>query len=170
MIAGACVVHCAILHSAIGTEGDVDDAVAELFKAVQRLHDEDATVVTSVRLSSSLREAVKAAVKAGMDANPNDAMLNAVRDRLEAFTQRLALDHHYERYPDARPSLAEIAVAAAQLDDNPLAHEPELLSRAAEEVVRLKADADADDVLVYAAALQSGHTAHGTTSPAAAAS
>jgi predicted DsbA family dithiol-disulfide isomerase len=143
----------------------VDDAVAELFDAVQRLHDEDATVVTSVRLSSSLREAVKAAVKAGMDANPNDAMLNAVRDRLEAFTQRLALDLHYERHPDARPSLAEIAIAAAQLDDSPLAHD--LLRRAADEVVRVKPDADADDVLVYAAALQA---ALGPTSPAAAAS
>jgi hypothetical protein len=81
--------------------------VAELFDAVQRLHDEDATVVTSVRLSNSLREAVKAAVKAGMDANPNDAMLNAVRDRLEAFTQRLALDLHYERHPDARHAGSE---------------------------------------------------------------
>lgn len=150
--------------------GDVDDTVAELFEAVQRLHDEDATVVTSVRLSSSLREAVKAAVKAGMDANPNDAMLNAVRDRLEAFTQRLALDLHYERYPGSRPSLAEISVAAARLDDNPLEHEPELLRRAADEVVRLKPDADADDVLVYAAALQSGQAADGMTSSAAAAS
>lgn len=148
----------------------MDDAVAELFEAVQRLHDEDATVVTSVRLSSSLREAVKAAVRAGMDANPNDAMLNAVRDRLEAFAQRLALDLHYERYPDARPSLAEVAVAAAQLDDSPLAHELDLLRRAADEVVRLKPDADADDVLVYAAALRSGQAAHGTTLPAAATS
>lgn len=145
----------------------MDDAVAELFDAVQRLHDEDATVVTSVRLSNSLREAVKAAVKAGMDANPNDAMLNAVRDRLEAFTQRLALDLHYERYPDARPSLAEIAIAAAQLDDSPLAHDHDLLRRAADEVVRVKPEADADDVLVYAAAL---HAAGGSMSPAAAAS
>lgn len=145
----------------------MDDAVAELFDAVQRLHDEDATVVTSVRLSNSLREAVKAAVKAGMDANPNDAMLNAVRDRLEAFTQRLALDLHYERYPGVRPSLGEIAIAAAQLDDSPLAHDHDLLRRAADEVVRVKPDADADDVLVYAAALQA---AHGPTSPAAAAS
>jgi len=145
----------------------VDDAVAELFDAVQRLHDEDATVVTSVRLSSSLREAVKAAVKAGMDANPNDAMLNAVRDRLEAFTQRLALDLHYERHPDVRPSLAEIAIAAAQLDDSSLAHDHDVLRRAADEVVRVKPAADADDVLVYAAALQA---AGESTSPAAAAS
>jgi hypothetical protein len=120
-----------------------------------------------VRLSSSLREAVKAAVKAGMDANPNDAMLNAVRDRLEAFTQRLALDLHYERHPDACPSLAEIAIAAAQLDDSPLAHNHDLLRRAADEVVHVKPDADADDVLVYAAAL---HAAGDPTPPAAAAS
>jgi len=147
----------------------VDEGTAELFEAIQRLHDEDATVVTSVRLSASLREAVKAAVKAGMDDTPNDAMLNAVRDRLAAFAQRLALDLHYERFPDARPSLAEIATAAAQLDDNPLAHEPDLLRQAAEELVRLKPDADADDVLVYAAALHAGQNPN-TTRPAAAAS
>lgn len=147
----------------------MDDVVAELFKAVQRLAHEDTTVVTSVRLSTSLREAVKAAVKAGMDDNPNDAMLHALRDRLEAFAQRLALDQHYERFPDARPSLIEVATAAAQLDDSPLAREPGLLRRAAEEVVRLKPDADADDVLVYAAALRSGQAPDGAPSASAAA-
>lgn len=140
----------------------MDDAVANLFESVQRLAEEDATVVTSVRLSTSLREAVKAAVRAGMDDNPNDAMLNAVRDRLEAFTQRLALDLHYERFPESRPSLAEVAVAAAHLDDNPLAREPDLLHRAAEEVALVKPDADADDVLIYAAALRSGQAPSGT--------
>lgn len=147
----------------------MDEAVAELFEAIQRLHDEDATVVTSVRLSTSLREAVRAAVTAGMDDTPNDAMLNAVHDRLAAFAQRLALDLHYERFPAARPPLTEIATAAAQLDDSPLAHEPDLLRRAAHEVVALKPDADADDVLVYAAALRSGQNPD-TTRPAAAAS
>ncbi len=146
----------------------MDEATAELFDAIQRLHDEDATVVTSVRLSASLREAVKAAVKAGMDDNPNDAMLNAVRDRLAAFAQRLALDLHYERFPDTRPSLAQIATAAAQLDGNPLAHEPDLLRRAADELVRLKPDADADDVLVYAAALHAEQDPDTTRSAAAA--
>ncbi|MGI8575031.1 MAG: hypothetical protein ACR2MA_06745 [Egibacteraceae bacterium] len=91
-----------------------------------------------------------------MDNNPNDAMLNAVRDRLETFAQRLALDLHYERFPGVRLSLAEVAVAAARLDDSALAHAPDLLRRAAEEVAQLKPVADADDVLVYAAALQSG--------------
>lgn len=146
----------------------MDEATAELFEAIQRLHDEDATVVTSVRLPASLREAVRAAVKAGMDDTPNDAMLNAVGDRLAAFAQRLALDLHYERFPDARPSLAEVATAAAQLDDSPLAHEPELLRRAAQELVRLKPDADADDVLVYAAALHVGQDPATTHSAAAA--
>lgn len=146
----------------------MDAATAELFEAIQRLHDEDATVVTSVRLSTSLREAVRAAVKAGMDDTPNDAILNAVRDRLAAFAQRLALDLHYERFPDARPSLAEVATAAAQLDDSPLAHEPGLLRRAAQELVRLKPDADADDVLVYAAALHAGQDRATTRSAAAA--
>lgn len=93
-------------------------------------------------------------------------MLNAVRGRLEAFTQRLALDLHYERHPDARPS-SESAIAAAQLDDSPLAGDHELLRRAAEQVGRVKPDPDADDVLVDAAALQATLD---PTSPAAAAS
>jgi len=74
-----------------------------------------------------------------------------VRDRLQPFAQRLALDLHYEPFPDARPSLVETAIAAARLDNNPLAQEPDLLRRAASEVVIHKPDADADDVLVYAA-------------------
>ena len=149
-------------------EGSVDATIAELFESIQRLNDDDATVVTSVRLTASLREAIKAAVKAGMDESPNDAMANAVRDRLQAFAQRLALDVHYERHPDARPSLVETAIAAARLDNNPLAQEPDLLRRAASEVVVHKPDADADDVLVYAAALHSGHTPGGTPPTAAA--
>jgi hypothetical protein len=148
----------------------VDAAIAELFESIQRLNEDDATVVTSVRLTASLREAIKAAVKAGMDDSPNDAMANAVRDRLQAFAQRLALDLHYERFPDARPSLTETATAAARLDNNPLAQEPDLLRRAALEVVIHKPDADADDVLVYAAALHSGQAPDDRTPPTAAAS
>jgi hypothetical protein len=127
----------------------------ELFRWLDRLDRDDESVVTSVRQPAALREALRAAVDLGMDANVNDATVRAVRDRLEAFAQRLALESHYAEHPEARPSLADVALAAAELDDDPLAADPALLRRAAGEVVAVKPDASADDVLVWAAALRS---------------
>lgn len=125
----------------------------ELFDLLARLDDDEATVVTSVRQPAVLREAVRVAVEAGMDATMNEATVRGLRDRLETFAQRLALDAHYDRHPEVRPSLAERSIAAAELDDHLLAEHPELLRRAAEEVVEIKPDADPDHVMVYAAAL-----------------
>jgi hypothetical protein len=72
---------------------------------------------------------------------------------LETFAQRTALTAHYDRHPEARPSLAELALAAAELDGDPLADEPALLRQAVDEVVAVKPDATSDDVRVWAAAL-----------------
>jgi len=132
--------------------------VDRLFELLDRF-DTDATVVTSVRQPVAMREAVKVAVALGLDPTPNDAAVAALRDRLESFAQRLALDAHYAAHPEARPSLAERALAAARLDDDPLADEPELLARAADAVARLRAGATADDVLLYAAALAEAQSA-----------
>ena len=132
--------------------------VDRLFELLDRF-DTDATVVTSVRQPAAMREAVKVAVALGLDPTPNDAAVAALRDRLESFAQRLALDAHYAAHPEARPSLAERALAAARLDDDPLADEPELLARAADAVARLRAGATADDVLLYAAALAEAQSA-----------
>lgn len=135
------------------TEGRGPDD--ELIEWLDRGDTDTATVVTSVRQPAALREAVKAAVALGMDATVNDATVQAVRDRVEAFAQRRALDAHYDRYPDVRPTLADQALAAAELDGNPLADDPALLRAAADEVLSVKPDAGPDDVLVYAAALRS---------------
>ena len=132
--------------------------VDRLFELLDRF-DTDATVVTSVRQPVAMREAVKVAVALGLDPTPNAAAVAALRDRLESFAQRLALDAHYTAHPEARPSLAERALAAARLDDDPLADEPELLARAADAVARLRAGATADDVLLYAAALAEAQSA-----------
>ena len=126
----------------------------ELFELLDRLDgDEDATVVTSIRQPVALREAVRVAVEAGMDASVNEATVQSLRHRLETFAQRLALESHYERHPKVRPSLADRTIAAAELDDHPLAEEPDLLRRAADEVLQIKPEAEPDHVLVYAAAL-----------------
>jgi hypothetical protein len=63
------------------------------------------------------------------------------------------LDAHYAEHPGARPSLEEIVLAAAQLDANPLADRPDLLTRAAAEIGTVKDDPTPDDVLLYAEAV-----------------
>jgi hypothetical protein len=117
--------------------------------------DESQTVVTSLRLPGALRDATKIAVQLGMDTSPNDATVRALRERVEMFAARRALEEHYERYPESRPTLAELAQVAAEADGDPLADSPELIERAAAEVVALRRDASPDDVLIYAAALKS---------------
>lgn len=126
---------------------------AQLFRMLDRLDAEPDTVVTSTRLPRALHDALRIAVELGMDASANDATNRALRDRLEVFAQRLALDAHHRAHPDARPSLAELARAAALLDGDPLADQPDLLEQAAQEVGERWPDATGDDVLVYASAL-----------------
>jgi hypothetical protein len=129
-----------------------EERIERLFDLLDRL-DDGGTVVTSVRQPKALREAVRVAVSLGLDATPNDVAVSALRDRLEAFAQRLALEAHYAAHPGSRPSLAQRALAAARLDGDRLADDPELLARAAEAVARLRPSASADDVLLYAAGL-----------------
>jgi len=114
---------------------------------------------TSVRLPTRLREAAALATDMGLAGSMTELTVGAVRDALEGFAQRAVLDAHYQAHPDARPSLGEVALATAQIDGNALAHRPELVERAALEVVAVKADASADDVLVYAAGLAAAATA-----------
>src|ERR1700722_8000536 len=127
----------------------------DLFAWLDRFDPHGPTVVSSVREPVALKEALKVAVGLGLDANANDATVQALRYRLEAFAQRRALDAHYAAHPEARPSLAELAQAAAELDGDPLAAEPALIHRAAKEIVAFRPGATADDVLVYAAGLRS---------------
>ena len=78
----------------------------------------------------------------------------ALRQALETAVMTAELEEHYRRHPNARPSLAEVALALAAQDGSPLADRPELLQRAAEEVVKRRPDADPDDVLLWAEAQQ----------------
>ena len=40
-----------------------------------------------------------------------------------------ALEQHFEEYPELRPSLADLALVAAEWAESPLAQQPELLRR-----------------------------------------
>jgi hypothetical protein len=89
----------------------------------------------------------------GLAGSTTELTVRGLRDTLEAFAQRAVLDAHYRAHPAARPDLAEVALAAAEIDGSPLAERPELIRRAAEAVQKLKDSPDPDDVLLYAAGL-----------------
>ena len=108
------------------------------------------TANTSMRLPTSLRDAAALAVNE-LGAAPSTTALTsaALRATMEAIVMQAALDAHYARHPKARPDLADLAIAAAELDGHPLADQPKLLHRAASEIARTHPDADADDVLLW---------------------
>lgn len=125
----------------------LDDLVAALAE------DASESTSTSVRQPAALRRALKAAVELGFAETANDALNATLRDALEAFALRAALEEHYAAHPAARPSLDEVALALAVLDHDPLAERPDLVRQAAREVVTIRPDADAADVLLWAASL-----------------
>jgi hypothetical protein len=131
------------------------DPVARISELLESSDDD--TVNTSMRLPAALREAAALAVSE-LGVAPSATLLTAeaLRARLEAIVVEAALEAHYDRHPDARPSLAELAIAAAELDGSPLARQPALIRRAAKAIVKSHPDADADDVLLWAEALASG--------------
>jgi hypothetical protein len=111
------------------------------------------TVGTSVRLPVNLRDAAAIAVDLGLAPSMTELTVRGLHDVLDAFAMQAVLDAHYETHPEVRPDLAEVALAAAELDGNPLAGRPDLIRRAAEDVGSFTADPHPDDVLLYAAGL-----------------
>lgn len=112
------------------------------------------SVGTSVRLPANLRDAAALAADMGLAASTTELTVRGLRDALEAFAQRAVLDAHYRAHPRARPDLAEVALATAELDGSPLADHPELVRRAAAGIKTVKDDPSPDDVLLYAAGLR----------------
>jgi len=108
---------------------------------------------TSMRIPTTLRDAAALAVRE-LGAAPSATALTtaALRATLEAVVMQAVLDDHYERHPQARPDLGDLAVAAAELDGHPLAAEPERLRRAAAEIVVRHPGASPDDVVLWAEA------------------
>lgn len=111
------------------------------------------TTGTSIRLPVNLRDAATIASDMGLSASTTELTVRGLRHALEAFAQRAVLDAHYDAYPDARPDLADVALAAAEIDGSSLATRPDLVRRAAAEIRSVKNDPTPDDVLVFAAGL-----------------
>jgi hypothetical protein len=124
------------------------DRINDLLDAV-----DSATVNTSMRLPSALRDAAALAVeRLGVASSTTTLTAAALRSALETVVMEAALEAHYAQHPSARPSLAEVALALAAQDGSPLAGRPGIIERAAVEVATRHPDADADDVLLWAEA------------------
>lgn len=73
-------------------------------------------------------------------------------DAVRAVVRHAALEAHFAEYPEDRPTLAEVAAAAAELDGLQLPLE--LIEQAAAWLATESPDASADDVLLVAAGLE----------------
>lgn len=109
------------------------------------------TVNTSMRIPKALREAAALAVdELGVATSTTAIAANALRTLLEATVRLEVLELHFEQYPEARPSLADLAIITAEWNDNPLAQRPECIRRYAEEIVQRHPNAEPEDVLLWA--------------------
>ena len=128
---------------------------SDAIERISQLLDSDMTKTsnTSMRIPTALREAAALAAKE-LKAAPSATALTtmALRSALEAALMRAALDEHYVQYPQARPDLADIAIAAAEIDGSPLAADPERIRRAAAEIAATHPDPAPEDVLLWAEA------------------
>jgi len=128
---------------------------AEAIERISQLLDSGGaeTSNTSMRIPTALRDAAALAVKElGVAPSATALTAAALRATLEAAVMQAVLDDHYERYPQARPDLGDLAVAAAALDGHPLAAEPESIREAAAEIAARHPGAGPDDVLLWAEA------------------
>ena len=112
-----------------------------------------ATVGLSMRIPAALRHAAALAVsELGVAPSAIGLSSTALRATLEGLVMQAILDDHYLRYPDSKPDLGDLAVAAAEIDRHFLAGEPDRLRRAAAEIVSQRPDAGPEDVLLWAEA------------------
>ena len=122
---------------------------------INRLLDaeDDVTVNTSMRLPVNLRDAAAlAADRLGAASSTTTMTASALRQMLETTVMDAALRVHYDKHPETRPTLAEVAQALAQQNGSPLAARPEVIEAAARAVTARHPNADADDVLLWAEA------------------
>lgn len=108
---------------------------------------------TSMRIPTALRDAATlAARELGVAPSATALTTAALRSALEAAVMQAVLDEHYERYPQSRPDLGDLAVAAAELDGNPLAARPDLIRQSAAEISAYHPNPEPEDVLLWAQA------------------
>jgi hypothetical protein len=128
---------------------------ADAIERISELLGSDLTVTanTSMRIPTALRDAAALAARE-LGAAPSATALTttALRSALEAVLMQAVLDDHYASHPATRPDLGDLAIAAAELDGNPLAADPERLRRAAAELAARHTNPEPEDVLLWAEA------------------
>lgn len=138
---------------------DTVAAIADVGRLLSASIDDPENKKTSLRVNRSLWEAADVAVRHGWALSLTDLVEQSLAARLvgitSSATEQAALDEHYARHPKARSDLWEVAVAAAQIDGNPLSDHPDLIRKAAD---ALGDQADIDSVLVWAAGALAGST------------
>jgi hypothetical protein len=137
--------------------GRVDRRLGQLIDLLDRTGAETAGM--SIRLPANLRDAAALASEMGFAESTTELTVRGIRDALDACAQRAILDEHYRSHPEVGPDLAEIALAAAELDGNALASRPDVIGRAAEDVMSLRNDPTPYDVLLYAAGVAAASAA-----------
>jgi len=114
---------------------------------------DDTTVNTSMRLPVTLREAAALATEyLGVAPSTTAYTAQLLRSDIEASLLAAVLEAHYQEEPSDRPSLAEITLGVAEIDANPLAQRPDLITKAAAEIVATHPSATPDEVLLWAEA------------------
>jgi len=130
----------------------VKDEILDRISALLHSPD-DTTVNTSMRLPVTLREAAALATEhLGVAPSTTAYTAQLLRSDIEAALLAAVLEAHYQEEPSDRPSLAEITLGVAEIDGNPLAFQPDLIARAAEQIVATHPQATPDDVLLWAEA------------------
>ena len=116
---------------------------------------DDSTVVTSVRISAALKEALGLAVEhLGLDVSTSGLTSHALRHTLDTAVLAAGLADIYAESPQSRPSLVDVAVALAEQDGSPLADRRDLLEVAADQLLDRYPAADARDLLLWVEAQQ----------------
>lgn len=111
---------------------------------------------TSVRLPTALKEAAALASELGLADSASELTARGLHAALVDVAQRALLDEHYRIHPEARPDLAEVTIALAQLDANPLGDKPRIVRRAIAHLRSSGREPQPEEVLLFAAGLVAG--------------
>ena len=127
----------------------------DLLEAAQAGSDNAATG-TSVRLPNALKDAAALASELGLAESASELIARGLHGALVDVAQRAVLDEHYRAHPQARPDLAEVTIALADIDGNPLGSNPRMIRRAISHLRAAGREPTPDEVLLFTAGLVAG--------------
>jgi len=111
---------------------------------------------TSVRLPNALKQAAALASELGLAESASELIARGLHGALVDLAQRAMLDDHYRLHPDSRPELAEVTIALAQIDGDPLGSNPRVIRKAITHLRTAGREPTPDEVLLFAGGLVAG--------------